>query len=375
MCRLALTSAVATVTNMATKTTMLLLLVALLAVLVAVLPVSTASVSENQKISFVGRQTQIFGEDVGAPLTNMTLRGGVLLAPPFAIYDDDTKSYTGFQGDLLKSLEIFALLDGYHLQFDLSLSPPQYGNALDLVANDCNTTTNPNLLEDCNKFDLIIGDYYCNAERSTRVDFSPAFLRTTMSTLKIIKDEADEAALLTDYTTLTQLQSSEDGTACVPEGTYLRTVVLDKFPKANYLDCLSPLDCVSYLKEGRCQLYADDELMLKYRALNDPVLEVTGEKFNTQYIVWPIKYSLATEKSRLLKKWMYASVANATLDLLDYKYFSVKLCPLGLAGENCDLNCDPKVSEERCSLFCAYDMSCIVSLVSSLCCAYDMSNV
>lgn len=196
-----------------------------------------------------------------------------------------------------------------------------------------------------------------------------------MSTLKIIKDEADEAALLTDYTTLTQLQSSEDGTACVPEGTYLRTVVMNKFPKANYLDCLSPLDCVSYLKEGRCQLYADDELMLKYRALNDPVLEVTGEKFNTQYIVWPIKYSLATEKSRLLKKWMYASVANATLDLLDYKYFSVKLCPLGLAGENCDLNCDPKVSEERCSLVCAYDMSCIVSLVSSLCCAYDMSYV
>ena len=92
---------------------MLLLLVVLLAVLVAV-PVSTASVSENQKISIVGRQTQIFGEDVGAPLTNITLRGGVLLAPPFAIYDDDTKSYTGFQGDLLKSLEIFALLDGYH---------------------------------------------------------------------------------------------------------------------------------------------------------------------------------------------------------------------------------------------------------------------
>jgi len=115
-----------------------------------------------------------------------------------------------------------------------------------------------------------------------------------------------------------------------------------KFPTANYIDCPSPLDCISYLKQNKCQLYADDELMLKYRALNDPTLEVTGEQFNTQYIVWPIRYDLDIEKSRLLKKWMYASVANATLDLLDYKYFSVKLCPLGQAGENCDKNCDPK---------------------------------
>jgi len=140
----------------------------------------------------------------------------VLLAPPFAIYNEITDTYTGFQGDLLKSLEIFAYQDGYNLTFELSKSPSQYGDALDLVANDCNTTSNPNLLEDCNKFDLIIGDYYCNADRSTRVDFSPTFLRTTMSTLKIIKDENDDNALLTDYTTLTQLQSSEDGTACVP---------------------------------------------------------------------------------------------------------------------------------------------------------------
>ncbi|KAL7534384.1 hypothetical protein ACHAXR_005838 [Thalassiosira sp. AJA248-18] len=275
-------------------------------------------------------------------LQNITLRGGVLLAPPFAIYDEDNDVYTGFQGDLLKSLEVFAKQDGYNLQFDLDLSPPQYNVALDLVANDCNTSANPNLLEDCQRFDLIIGDYYCNAARSVRVDFSPTWLRTTMSTLKTIKDDDDEAAQLTDYTTLTQLQSAEGGTACVPEGTYLRTVVMEKFPKANYLDCPSPADCVSYLKEGKCMLYADDELMLRYRALNDPSLEVTGEQFNTQYIVWSINYALATEKSRLLKKWMYASVANATLDLLSYKYFTVKLCPLGLAGEKCDLNCDPK---------------------------------
>ena len=36
-----------------------------------------------------------------------------------------------------------------------------------------------------------------------------------MSTIKIIKDEKYDD-LTKDYTTLTQLQSSEDGTACVP---------------------------------------------------------------------------------------------------------------------------------------------------------------
>ena len=125
------------------------------------------SIRQTQEV-----QVQVDGEgnDINQP-TNITLRGGVLLAPPFAIYNEITNTYTGFQGDLLKSLEIFAFQDGYNLQFNLSKSPSQYGDALDLVANDCNTTNNPNLVEDCNKFDLIIGDYYCNADRSTRVDF------------------------------------------------------------------------------------------------------------------------------------------------------------------------------------------------------------
>lgn len=157
---------------------------------------------------------------------SMTLRGGVLLAPPFAISDDveDLEgSLTGFQGDLIDRLRAFASDDGYDLTFDLSLSPQQYGPALDLVAIDCNSTSNPHPLEECTKFDLIVGDYYCNADRSVRVDFSPTWLRTTMSTIKLSDG---------DFTTLTQL-SAGGGTACVPEGTYLRTVVMEKFPKVS----------------------------------------------------------------------------------------------------------------------------------------------
>ena len=84
------------------------------------------------------------------------------------------------------------------------------------------------------------------------------------------------------------------------------------------------------------------ELALRYRALIDFSLEVTREQFNTQYIVWPLSERMDPQHSRLLKKWMYKSVANATLDELSYNYFEVKLCPLGLSGPNCDQYCNPK---------------------------------
>jgi len=43
-------------------------------------------------------------------LEPITLRGGVLVATPFAIANDDG-TYSGFQGDLLHRLSAFALAD------------------------------------------------------------------------------------------------------------------------------------------------------------------------------------------------------------------------------------------------------------------------
>jgi len=297
-----------------------------------------ASFAGEATLKSDGRTLEVTNYD---DLKNITIRAGILLAPPFAMYGEDSGIYTGFQGDLLGRLQTFAKADGFNLNFELELSPPQYGAALDLVANDCNSTVNPNPIEECQRFELIIGDYYVNGPRSMRIDFSPTWLKTTMSTIKTVKDPKDKAAQLTDFTTLTQLQAG-GGTACVPEGTYLREVVMNKFPRANYSDCPSPNECVQRLRDGVCSLYVDDELALRYRALNDRSLEVTGEQFNTQYIVWPISYNMDREKSLLLKKWMYTSVSNATLDDLSYKYFDVKVCPLGLAGPSCDKKCDPK---------------------------------
>lgn len=265
-------------------------------------------------------------------LTPLNIRGGVLLAPPFATVDEtyvpkfegDVR-YTGFQGDLLRHLAEFAKEDGYDLSFNLTLSPQNYGAALDVIANDCNTTDNPLLLQECGVYDFVVGDYYVNADRSMRIDFTPAWIRSSMSTIKLIEPEEGKQ----DIVTLSQLEGVE-GTACVPAGTYLASVAMAKFPKNKYLECSSPDDCIDRIRKRDCALYVDDELALKYRALSDETasLEVTGESFNTQYIVWPMSYSLDLQTRLLLKKWIYRSVANGTLDQLDYKYFSQKICEL-----------------------------------------------
>lgn len=267
------------------------------------------------------------------------INAGVLHAPPFASVKyktDGTIEFGGFQVELLQRLRAFAKEDNVTFSYDLEPSPTQYDEALAMVANDCNTTHNPFHPQECQKFDVIIGDYYCNPARSVRVDFTPSWLRTTMSTIKYL----DKKESSIDYTTLTQANQA-GATVCVPDGTYLMQVVMAKFPEAKYAQCGSSQECLDWLKEERCDLYADDELMLQYRQSIDPTLEVTREQFNTQYLVWPMSTDLPPVETLLIKKWMYAAVSNATLDDLYFTWFQKALCGVGTAGENCELPCDP----------------------------------
>jgi len=119
-------------------------------------------------------------------------------------------------------------------------------------------------------------------------------------------------------------------------------VVMEKYPRASYYKCPSPLDCIEKLKNDTCALYVDDELLLRYRAMEDLDVEVGRDNFNTQYIVWPMSNNIGYKTSQAIKKWMYSAVANATLDELYYTYFEVKTCPIGTAGEICTDYCDPK---------------------------------
>ena len=208
--------------------------------------------------------------------------------------------------------------------------------AFDLVANDCNTTSNPQNAGDCASYDLIAANFYATPERSLRAELSPAWLKSTISTVKYV----DKDPTTMDFTTLDQA-SKANATVCLKDGTFYSEVVTSKFPDAKYLMCPTQDDCLDHLKAERCVLYPDDELQLHYRSTWDPSLAVTREQFNTQYIVWAMKDTIDPVVSRSFKKWLFDAVTNATLDELYFQYFQRALCPVGTAGEKCELPCDP----------------------------------
>ena len=283
----------------------------------------------------------------------ISLRAGVLHAPPFATVEtqeDGTLKFGGFQYDLLQRLKRFAAADSVELKFNLSEAPRQYESAFNMVANDCQESLAMNdsdstLIEEqlddgddaCDQLDMIIGNFYTTPDRGMRANLSPAWLRSTISTIKYI-DKKREGR---DYTTLTQVSSSNE-TICLKDGTFYADVVKAKFPRIrNYIMCVTQDKCIEALQAEECVLYADDELQLHARATSDHSLEVTREQFNTQYIVWPMRDTMDPMVTRLMDRWIYAATTNATLDELYFQYFQQSLCPVGTAGDNCLLPCDP----------------------------------
>jgi Bacterial extracellular solute-binding proteins, family 3 len=272
--------------------------------------------------------------------SEIRLKAGVLHAPPMAMVEELQSGETKFKGlqiDFLNRLIIFAAQDGVTLQVDLQPSPSQYAEAFNLIASDCNTTNNPNPKEACDQFDILLGDFYSNSERYWRADLTPPWWKSSMTTLKYV----EKAEGVEDYTTLSEAEAA-GAAVCVPQQTYLAQVVQQKFPGNKYIECdPSSTNCEDILKNGTCVLYANDELLLHYRNVHDPTVKITREYFNQQYLVWPMREDLNSTTSKLINKWIYRAIENATMEELYYQYFSNDLCPIGTAGERCELPCDP----------------------------------
>ncbi|CAB9510051.1 acid type B receptor subunit 2 [Seminavis robusta] len=283
------------------------------------------------------------------------LRGGVVLSRKFAevkevrdSYGTTKETYHGFQLDLLESLKAFAVQDGVNLTVGLSRVPSEYDGALNLIANDCNSSVIADLREggdkyyqdhDCTSLDLLIGDYWVTPERFERIDYTPNWLRTAVTTMKYIDGP------FSGITTMTQA-TRKRAPVCVPAKTYTMRVAYEKFPDAEYVECSWDNlfeECERFLLEGRCALFVNDLLVLKTRQFHEPQkFEVTGEEFNSQQTAWPLRHDLPEVVSYLLRRWIYQAQTNGTLDALYYEYFERQICPIGTAGEDCDLPCDPE---------------------------------
>ena len=146
-----------------------------------------------------------------------------------------------------------------------------------------------------------------------------------------------------DVTTLTEATRA-GAPVCALESSYAERLVTGAFPDINILHCTptdTPDGCLNMLENEDCLLLASDELELRALQTHYPYFEMTGEHWARQLLAWPMRKSLDPTSSFLLNKWIYAAITNQVIDELYFEYFEKKLCPIGTAGADCELPCDP----------------------------------
>jgi hypothetical protein len=110
--------------------------------------------------------------------------------PPLGIWNESWKG-EGFMADAMRELEQIAMdHDNVTLQFQVEMIPLSFKDntfdkTLNMVAIDCNQTSNPMPLHDCQRYDILVGSYWPNpGERSLRTLYSPPLLETGYVTLR-----------------------------------------------------------------------------------------------------------------------------------------------------------------------------------------------
>jgi ABC-type amino acid transport substrate-binding protein len=276
----------------------------------------------------------------------INVRAGILTnTVPLAFVDESARNdsipfstYRGFQPDLLRQLQTISLdMHNITLTYDLEEAPAfSYDAMFELVASECNTSIDkPIPLEDCNKYDAIIGDYYAMSPRPLRAHFSPNFLTTSAAAVKYVH------RVRRDVTTFAEALVLKEPICLLTESFYDK-ITLDKYPGMLHIRCDTHAECIKWLKEELCVLFVEDELQLRYATVKDPEIEITRETFSEQFVVWPFNKRVMPELHReLFFQWMYQAKASGSLDALYDTYFSVNYCPVGFAGSDCTALCNP----------------------------------
>ncbi|CAB9506006.1 acid type B receptor subunit 2 [Seminavis robusta] len=317
-------------------------------ILVFLLAIAQANTNDNN--SSVSPMATACMAHKGPIPPDLTLRVGLFQNPPvsFVSKENEGIQFRGFYVELLESLQVFATADNVTLQFELKEVTSSYNDAFSMVANDCKEVFSASLGEregdywdedddKCNRYDVIAGSFYATADRALRAHLTPSILKDSVNTVKFLGTDEHQSPSITTM----KEASRANAPVCVRGGTYFAQVVQGKFPDLNYYWCDSNLACVADLKQGKCVLNVAGELGLRYLAAWDDALEVTGEALSTTFIVWPTRDTLPPMVLRAMDRWILAALNNGTMDALYSKYFQKALCPVGTAGEQCELPCDP----------------------------------
>ena len=264
--------------------------------------------------------------------------------------DDVPQKYRGFQPDLLRHIQRIAkTVDNVTLYLELEEAPPfSYVEQFEYLTNDCghvptSSSFGGNRLseEDCNRYDMIIGDYYPYPARSIRTSFTPPILSTAAATVKYVSrstsSNSDNKRQITTLEEATVLQEP----VCLLYESHYDDQTIERYPGVNVTWCYNHTQCINYLKRELCALFVEDELQLRHMVVFDHELEVTREHFDEQYIVWPYNARLDPIYQQLFTRWIYECKVSGILKDLYDTYFSINYCPIGRAGKSCTLPCSP----------------------------------
>lgn len=260
-------------------------------------------------------QEKWFGSAIeGGKPDSITISAGLLAAsPPFASPDEDG-NFVGIQLDIIEKVKLLAAQDGVDLIINIDtdnvLSDTKtYNEALNVIATDCT--------EDCDKYHMIVADYFVTQERSKLVTFLPPFLTTFIGTMK--KPEGE-------YDSLEDLIAGS-GNLCLRPGTAFSDD--PTFDYDSVVECNDIEACVESLKDGDCDLFADDALILKDVAVCDDDLELTTDELvETYFIGFPMKSDLDASTHVWMTHWFLEANANGDVaGIVDKYYGDGKECP------------------------------------------------
>jgi len=281
------------------------------------------------------------GDSVSDIESIVTLRIGVAASPPLTIQREDG-SLGGYQMDMLMAVKDIAEQEGVELVLDIEDLSDTYasGMAFDLVAGDCNETFKGNK-SDCGRFDMMLTPVFSSDKRFVKADLTPPFMQGFVTGVRFSEAPPPEIATFAD------LQRA-NGTCCAPASSLMFRTIRETYPGLTMLECNkqatanNSTGCLDFLKAGKCALLGDFVGTLKYQAISDPTLMVLQEALRKGYVIWPMSYELSPRVRALVKKWVYKAVTMGVADDLYTKYYEPKICPLGLAGENCTDYCDSR---------------------------------
>lgn len=248
-------------------------------------------------------------------------------------------AFAGFQADLVDRVVELAQHDNVKLSFEMTPIEEFYTTNLALIDPDClpgETTEINGTTYNCDDFDLIVGDFWTTPKRYTIVDFSPALLTSSITAMKYTEKTKYPSM---DVTTFSQAKRA-GVPVCVVESSTVPLLLNDRYPDLNLVDCPQE-KCLDMLRDEVCFLFTTDEMELRSIQTKHPYFEVTGERLSRQLIAWPISKSLDPTAAFLVNKWIYAAISSGVIDELYFEYFEKKLCPIGTAGRDCELPCDP----------------------------------